>query len=92
MNFSIKKISNEFDEHIQLTIDGKTKPLGALGQLEYTAKNIARVQISASKNKEQALKLNKPSLFIFAGDHGLTTFCLQKSWGVVVQWSPVMTG
>jgi nicotinate-nucleotide--dimethylbenzimidazole phosphoribosyltransferase len=71
MEFSIKKVSNEFDEQIQATIDGKTKPLGALGQLEDTAKTIARVQYSSSKNEKQSLKINKPSLFILAGDHGV---------------------
>jgi len=71
MNFSIKKIGNEYDEYIQATIDGKTKPLGALGQLEDTAKTIARVQLSLSTKKEQPLSISKPSLFIFAGDHGV---------------------
>ena len=71
MKFSIKKVSDKFDELIQATIDGKTKPLGALGQLEDTAKTIARVQYSSSKHDKQPLKINKPSLFIFAGDHGV---------------------
>ncbi len=70
MTFSIKKITEKFDDEIQATIDGKTKPLGALGQLEDTAKIIARVQFSTT-NKEQALIINKPSLVIFAGDHGV---------------------
>ena len=71
MNFSIKKITAEFDEKIQATIDGKTKPLGALGQLEDTAKIIARIQLSSSKNNEKSLSVDKPNLFIFAGDHGI---------------------
>jgi len=71
MNFSIKKIGIEYDEHIQAIIDGKTKPLGALGQLEDTAKTIAGVQLSFSINKAEPLRINKPSLFIFAGDHGV---------------------
>lgn len=71
MQFSIKKISDEFDEQIQATIDGKTKPLGALGQLEDTAKTIARVQYSSSHPVQPPLSINKSSLFIFAGDHGV---------------------
>ncbi|MBA6255482.1 nicotinate-nucleotide--dimethylbenzimidazole phosphoribosyltransferase [Colwellia sp. MB3u-28] len=71
MSFAIKKITNEFDEHIQTTLDGKTKPLGALGQLENTAKIIARVQYSSLNSVSSSLKLNKPSLLIFAGDHGV---------------------
>ena len=71
MSFSIKKITPEFDKDIQATIDGKTKPLGALGQLEDTAKIIARVQLSTAKNNKKSLSVNKPNLFIFAGDHGV---------------------
>jgi len=71
MSFSIKKISHEFDEEIQATIDGKTKPLGALGQLENTAKIIARVQLSTANNTKKLLSVNKPNLFVFAGDHGV---------------------
>jgi nicotinate-nucleotide--dimethylbenzimidazole phosphoribosyltransferase len=71
MNFSIKKVSTEFDEKIQSVIDGKTKPVGALGQLESTAKTIARLQLSNSNTKCQKLTIEKPSLIIFAGDHGV---------------------
>ena len=73
MNFYIKKISHAFDEEIQATIDGKTKPLGALGQLEDTAKSIARVQLSSSNNNNKSLSVNKPNLFIFAPTPHLTT-------------------
>jgi nicotinate-nucleotide--dimethylbenzimidazole phosphoribosyltransferase len=71
MSFSIKKITHAFDEEIQATIDGKTKPLGALGQLEYIAKKIGRVQLLSSNNNNKSLSVNKPNLFIFAGDHGV---------------------
>ena len=71
MNFSIKQVGNEFDEKIQATIDGKTKPVGALGLLEDTARTIAGVQYSSSLPVQLALNINKPSLFIFAGDHGV---------------------
>jgi len=71
MTFFIKKVSDEFDDLIQATIDGKTKPIGALGQLEDTAKNIARVQYSSSLSVHSPLSINKPRLFIFAGDHGV---------------------
>ncbi len=70
MTFAIKKITTQFDAEIQATIDGKTKPIGALGQLEDTAKIIARVQLSATSNKSRLI-INKPCLFIFAGDHGI---------------------
>jgi nicotinate-nucleotide--dimethylbenzimidazole phosphoribosyltransferase len=71
MSFSIKKITDKFDAQIQATIDGKTKPLGALGQLEETAKIIARVQFSKSSDVTKLLSVTEPNLLIFAGDHGV---------------------
>jgi len=70
MIFTIQSVSRKFDEKIQARIDGKTKPLGALGQLEATAKNLARVQAMVT-NQTSSLVINKPSLIIFAGDHGV---------------------
>ena len=71
MNFAIKKVTDVFNQQIQSTIDGKTKPLGALGQLEDTAKIIASVQLSIVNTDQQSLSIKHPSLFIFAGDHGV---------------------
>lgn len=70
MTFTIQTVSRRFDEKIQVKIDGKTKPLGALGQLETTAKNMARVQ-AMTTNGLAPLVINHPSLIIFAGDHGV---------------------
>ena len=72
MIFRIEPTNQKFDDNIQAVIDGKTKPLGALGQLEATAKAIARIQLN---NPEQPDKLiiNKPSLVVFAGDHGVAS-------------------
>lgn len=72
MTYHIDPVSHGNDGTIQATIDGKTKPLGALGQLEEVAKNIARVQYLAEDNNTQnKLVIEAPSLFIFAGDHGI---------------------
>tara|TARA_R110002167_G_scaffold1767_1_gene8488 strand:- start:47893 stop:48945 length:1053 start_codon:yes stop_codon:yes gene_type:complete len=70
MIFTIQPVSAQFDEQIQAKIDGKTKPLGALGQLETTAKSLARVQAMVT-NQVDSLVINHPSLIIFAGDHGV---------------------
>ncbi|MCG9697602.1 nicotinate-nucleotide--dimethylbenzimidazole phosphoribosyltransferase [Shewanella sp. Isolate11] len=63
--FSITPVSNEFDQAIQAKIDSKTKPLGALGQLESLALQIARV---LGKDKPEIIQ---PKLMVFAGDHGI---------------------
>ena len=70
MTFTIEPITHQFDNKIQAIVDGKTKPLGALGQLETTAKAIARVQLAQFEQLE-LLVINKPALIIFAGDHGV---------------------
>ena len=72
MTFTIQTVSRQFDEEIQAKIDGKTKPLGALGQLETTAKNLARVQAMVTSHVD-SLVINSPSLIIFAGDHGVAS-------------------
>ena len=55
---------------IQHIIDQKTKPLGALGQLEQIALQLATL---ADKRGEEfrSLSLRKPQAIVFAGDHGI---------------------
>lgn len=54
-----------FDEALQAAIDGKTKPLGSLGDLETLAQQIARIQRTLTP------RVNTCELMLFAGDHGL---------------------
>ena len=54
-----------FDEALQAAIDGKTKPLGSLGDLETLAQQIARIQ------RTLVPRVSTCELTLFAGDHGL---------------------
>tara|TARA_R110000737_G_scaffold13690_1_gene29580 strand:- start:11381 stop:12445 length:1065 start_codon:yes stop_codon:yes gene_type:complete len=76
--FDIDALSCQHSEKIQAIIDSKTKPLGALGQLEYLAKQIAKIQLTASAfgapgHHAPKLQLKVPHLTIFAGDHGVAS-------------------
>ncbi|SEL21547.1 nicotinate-nucleotide-dimethylbenzimidazole phosphoribosyltransferase [Colwellia chukchiensis] len=77
--FNIESVSEQHSEKIQAIIDSKTKPLGALGELESLAMQLAKIQFStadysaANALAKSAVKLTltAPHLTIFAGDHGV---------------------
>lgn len=55
-------------------INNKTKPLGALGDLEKVASQLALIQQNEEHNQNNQgieIKLSKPSILVFAGDHGI---------------------
>jgi nicotinate-nucleotide--dimethylbenzimidazole phosphoribosyltransferase len=65
MKFNIIQPDQALKPQLIHTINNKTKPLGALGQLEIIALQIGLIQ--------QTLKpsFNKPTMLVFAGDHGI---------------------
>ncbi|MEZ8285843.1 nicotinate-nucleotide--dimethylbenzimidazole phosphoribosyltransferase [Vibrio splendidus] len=64
-------LDTQYSKYIQHRIDQKTKPLGALGLLEKVAHQLALIQSQGKEAAVEYIELNKPSIIIFAGDHGI---------------------
>lgn len=69
--FSISLLTNDYQSDIQAKIDNKTKPPGALGELESLAARIAVIQSHKEKEFAAKLSIKLPQLIVFAGDHGI---------------------
>ena len=58
-------ITGHLDESIRQKLDSKTKPIGSLGVLEDLAFQMARIQATL------APQIHRPSMVVFASDHGV---------------------
>lgn len=58
-------IKTDLQQALKHKIDSKTKPLGALGSLEKLAFKIGCIQ------QTETPKISKPTIVVFAGDHGI---------------------
>jgi len=63
---SIEPVSDEILSTATAKIDDKTKPLGALGDIEALSVQMCQIQNSLSPS------INQKNLFVFASDHGIT--------------------
>jgi len=60
-----------FHAAITQRIDQKTKPLGALGQLEQVAYQLALIQSQGQSSAATQICIEQPTVLVFAGDHGI---------------------
>ncbi len=65
INFNIQTLERKQQAAIQKVIDQKTKPPGALGKLESLAMQLALISAT------EKIVINKPTMLVFAGDHGI---------------------
>jgi nicotinate-nucleotide--dimethylbenzimidazole phosphoribosyltransferase len=63
-SFQITAPDRALENSLKIAVDRKTKPLGALGQLEGLAVQIGLIQQSLTP------RLANPQMLVFAGDHG----------------------
>ena len=65
ITFNIKAVEFNLESAINQKINNLTKPIGSLGTLEIIAQKLCLIQGTLSP------KLTKPTMIVFAGDHGI---------------------
>ncbi|MFC1235578.1 nicotinate-nucleotide--dimethylbenzimidazole phosphoribosyltransferase [Vibrio sp. F74] len=64
-------LNKRFSTVIQTRIDQKTKPLGSLGLVEDVAFQLALIQSQGREEAVTDIRIKKPTMLVFAGDHGI---------------------
>ena len=82
--YTISPISEGMDEAILQKINNKTKPIGALGKLESIAHKVSCIQQTLNP------QLVKPTIAVFAGDHGIAKEGLVNPYPQEVTYQMVM--
>jgi nicotinate-nucleotide--dimethylbenzimidazole phosphoribosyltransferase len=83
-NYTISTLSDELNEALTLKINNKTKPIGSLGKIETIVYKIGRIQQTLTPI------LNRPTIAIFAGDHGIAKEGLVNPYPQEVTFQMVM--